>query len=127
MIELLVKRIGDVRDRRIAVLGLAFKNDTDDIREARSIPAIQKLLGMGASVAAYDPLAAENIRAVFHDVEYCQSAADALSGADGCLIMTEWGGFGALDREFDAINEIVVIDGRRAVSPDRGGYEGICW
>jgi len=127
MIELLVKRIGDVRGRRIAVLGLAFKNDTDDIREARSIPVIRKLLGMGASVAAYDPLAAENMRAVFPDVEYCQSATDALSGADGCLIMTEWDEFGSLDREFDAMNEIVVIDGRRAVSLDRGVYEGICW
>ena len=127
MIELLVKRIGDVRGKRIAVLGLAFKNDTDDIREARSIPVIRKLLGMGASVAAYDPLAAENMRAVFPDVEYCQSAADALSGTDGCLIMTEWDEFGSLDLEFDAMNEIVVIDGRRAVSLDRGVYEGICW
>jgi UDPglucose 6-dehydrogenase len=127
MIELLVKRTGDVRGRRIAVLGLAFKNDTDDIREARSIPVIRKLLGMGASVAAYDPLAAENMRGVFPDVEYCQSAADALKGADGCLIMTEWDEFGLLDLEFDAMNEIVVIDGRRAVSLDRGVYEGICW
>ena len=127
MIELLVKQIGDVRGRRIAILGLAFKNDTDDIREARSIPVIRKLLGMGASVAAYDPLAAENMRTVFPDVEYCQSAADALSGADGCLIMTEWDEFRSLDREFDAMNEIVVIDGRRAVSLDRGVYEGICW
>jgi len=127
MIELLVKRIGDVRGRRIAVLGLAFKNDTDDIREARSIPVIRKLLGVGASVAAYDPLAAENMRGVFPDVEYCQSAADALKGADGCLIMTEWDEFGLLDLEFDAMNEIVVIDGRRAVSLDRGVYEGICW
>ncbi len=127
MIELLVKRIGDLRGRRIAVLGLAFKNDTDDIREARSIPVIRKLLDRGASVAAYDPLAAENMRAVFPDVEYFRSAADALKGTDGCLIMTEWGEFGSLDREFDAMNEIVVIDGRRAVSLDRGVYEGICW
>jgi UDPglucose 6-dehydrogenase len=82
---------------------------------------------MGASVTAYDPLAAENMRAVFPDVEYCQSAADALSGADGCLIMTECDEFGSLDLEFDAMNEIVAIDGRRAVSLDRGVYEGICW
>ncbi|KAF5415992.1 MAG: UDP-glucose 6-dehydrogenase AglM [Candidatus Methanogaster sp.] len=81
----------------------------------------------GASVAAYDPLAAENMRATPLDVEYCQSAADALGGADGCLIMTEWGEFGSLDREFDAMNEIVVIDGRRAVSPDREVCGGICW
>ncbi|MHC1574651.1 MAG: UDP binding domain-containing protein [Candidatus Methanogasteraceae archaeon] len=81
----------------------------------------------GASVVAYDPLAAENMCTMSPDVEYCQSAADALDGADGCLIMTEWDEFGSLDLEFDAMYGIVVIDGRLAVSPDRRVYEGICW
>ena len=88
---------------------------------------IRKLLGRGASVAAYDPLAAENMRTVFPDVECFQSAADALSGAEECLIMTEWDEFESLDRVFDAMNEIVVTDGRRAVSLDHRVYEGICW
>ncbi|MCK4811376.1 MAG: UDP-glucose/GDP-mannose dehydrogenase family protein [Methanosarcinales archaeon] len=127
MIELLTNRIRDVRNRRIAVLGLSFKNDTDDIRESRSIPVIRELLNRGATVAAYDPLAAENMREVFPDVLYCDSAKDALESADACLIMTEWAEFGSLDQEFDAMREIVVIDGRRMVSLDRGVYEGICW
>ena len=127
MIELLTNRIGDVRNRRIAVLGLSFKNDTDDIRESRSIPVIRELLNRGATVAAYDPLAAENMREVFPDILYCDSAKSALEDADACLIMTEWAEFGSLDQEFDAMREIVVIDGRRMVSLDRGVYEGICW
>ncbi len=127
MIELLTNRIGDVRNRRIAVLGLSFKNGTDDIRESRSIPVIRELLNRGATVAAYDPLASENMREVFPDVLYCDSAKSALEGADACLIMTEWAEFGSLDQEFDAMREIVVIDGRRMVSLDRGIYEGICW
>jgi len=129
MIELLADRIREIRGRRIAVLGLAFKNDTDDIREARSIPVIEELLNRGATVAAYDPLATENMRKIFPDVLYCDSAKGALEGADACLIMTEWAEFGSLDQEFDAMKEVVVIDGRRMVSldSDRGVYEGICW
>jgi UDPglucose 6-dehydrogenase len=127
MIELLTNRIGDVRNRRIAVLGLSFKNGTDDIRESRSIPVIRELLNRGATVAAYDPLASENMQEVFPNVLYCDSAKDALEGADACMIMTEWAEFGSLDQEFDAMREIVVIDGRRMVSLDRGIYEGICW
>ncbi len=127
MIELLTERVGDLRNKRIAVLGLAFKNDTDDIRETRSIPVIVELLNRGATVAAYDPLAAGNMRKVFSNIEYCKSAGDALNGSDACLIMTEWDEFGSLDQEFDAMKEIVVIDGRRMVSLDRGLYEGICW
>ena len=127
MVELLANRIGDIRNRRIAVLGLAFKNETDDIRESRSIPVIKELLNRGATVAAYDPLASENMREVFPDILYCDSARDALDGADACMIMTEWAEFESLDQEFDAMRDVVVIDGRRMVSLDRGFYDGICW
>ncbi|MCK5109791.1 MAG: UDP-glucose/GDP-mannose dehydrogenase family protein, partial [Methanosarcinales archaeon] len=127
MVELLANRIGDLRNRRIAVLGLSFKNETDDIRESRSIPVIRELLNRGATVAAYDPLASENMREVFPDVLYCDSAKDALEGADACMIMTEWDEFRSLDQEFDAMRDVVVIDGRRMVSLDRGVYDGICW
>jgi UDPglucose 6-dehydrogenase len=127
MVELLANRIGDIRNRRIAVLGLAFKNETDDIRESRSIPVIKELLNQGATVAAYDPLASKNMREVFSDILYCDSARDALDGADACMIMTEWDEFRSLDQEFDAMRDVVVIDGRRMVSLDRGVYDGICW
>ncbi|MEA1945549.1 MAG: UDP-glucose/GDP-mannose dehydrogenase family protein [Euryarchaeota archaeon] len=129
MIELLAEHIGNLRNKRIAVLGLAFKNDTDDIRESRSIPVITELLNLGAQVSAYDPLAEPNMRKIFPEIDYRESAPDALNDADACLIMTEWDEFRSLDKEFDAMKNIVVIDGRRVVSldPGRGIYEGICW
>ncbi len=131
MVELLQRRIGHVRGKRIAVLGLAFKNDTDDIRESRSIPVIAELLRLGADVAAYDPMASGNMRKVFGNITYCENSSEALAGADGCMIMTEWEEFGKLDSEFEGMADRVVIDGRHMLRPDRLrtriDYEGICW
>jgi UDPglucose 6-dehydrogenase len=131
MLELLEDHVGDVKGKRIAVLGLAFKNDTDDIRESRSIPVIRKLLEKGALVAAYDPMASEHMKAVFEDITYCESAEESLKGADACLIMTEWVEFRKLDNEFSGMKGKVVIDGRKMIEPDKLEqdiiYEGICW
>ena len=87
MIDLLESRLGDLSGLTIAVLGLAFKNDTDDIRESRSIPVIRTLLDKGAVVTAYDPMATDNMRQLFDDdiIRYCDSALAALEGASGCL------------------------------------------
>jgi len=125
MLRLLEERIGDLSGKRVAVLGLAFKDGTDDIRESRAIPVIAELLRRGAQVAAYDPLAEPAMRRVFPDLAYCAGAADALRGADACLVMTEWPEFSALDGEFDLMKSRVVIEGRRILSCD--GKEGICW
>ncbi|MCD4808229.1 MAG: UDP-glucose/GDP-mannose dehydrogenase family protein [Methanococcoides sp.] len=131
MVELLEEHVDDVKGKRIAVLGLAFKNDTDDIRESRSIPIIRKLLEKGASVAAYDPMASEHMKVVFEDITYCESAEKALNGADACLIMTEWTEFRKLDTEFSGMKNKVVIDGRKMIDPDELEqdiiYEGLCW
>jgi len=131
MIELLQEKIGDLRNKRIAVLGLAFKNDTDDIRESRSIPVIEKLLQLEADIAAYDPMAEEGMKKLFPDVAYCKSASEALTEADGCLIMTEWNEFRNLDKEFSLMANRVVIDGRHLINPEKISteidYEGICW
>uniref|UniRef100_UPI00272E6CA2 nucleotide sugar dehydrogenase n=1 Tax=Methanococcoides sp. TaxID=1966350 RepID=UPI00272E6CA2 len=131
MLELLEGHVDDVKGKRIAVLGLAFKNDTDDIRESRSIPVIRKLLEKGASVAAYDPMASEHMKAIFEDITYCKSAEEALNGADACLIMTEWAEFRKLDNEFSGMKGKVVIDGRKMIDPDELEqdiiYEGLCW
>ena len=131
MVELLQNKLGDFKNKRIAVLGLAFKNDTDDIRESRSIPVIAELLRLEADIAAYDPMAEESMKKVFHDVTYCKSAAQALEEAEGCLIMTEWTEFRKLDKEFDAMVNRVVIDGRHLIDPKDIStdidYEGLCW
>ena len=125
MLELLQKRIGRLEGKRIAVLGLAFKNDTDDVRQSRSVPVILGLKEMGAKIAAYDPRAIDNMKKIIPDIEYCSTAADALKDADACLLMTEWPEFGLLDEEFDLMKNRVIIEGRRILSCQ--DKEGICW
>ena len=127
MAELLQKKIGEFKDKKIAVLGLAFKNDTDDIRESRAIPLITELLRLGAKVSAYDPLAAENMRRVFPTVRYHKSAKEALEGTDACLVITEWEEFKKLDSEFEVMKNKIVIDGRRVIKAKSIDYEGLCW
>ena len=125
MIALLEKRIGTLSGKRIAVLGLAFKDNTDDIRDSRAIPVIETLVTKGARVTAYDPMAIPNMQRVFPAIEYSSSAAKALTGADACLVMTEWPEFSRLDKEFDLMKHKVIIEGRRILSCK--GVEGICW
>jgi UDPglucose 6-dehydrogenase len=125
MIELLEKRIGALAGKRIAILGLAFKDNTDDIRDSRAILVIQELLRLGARVAAYDPMAIPNMQQGFPEIEYFSTAAGALTGADGCLVMTEWPEFTRLDQEFDLMAKPVIIEGRRILT--HKGAEGICW
>jgi len=125
MIALLEKRLGNLSGKRIAVIGLAFKDNTDDIRDSRAIPVIQELLRRGASVAAYDPMARPPMQKVFPTIEYGSSAAEVLRGSEGCLIMTEWPEFSRLDTEFDLMARRIIIEGRRILTCD--GAEGICW
>jgi UDPglucose 6-dehydrogenase len=125
MIELMKKRVGPLQGKRIAVIGLAFKNDTDDIRESRAIPVIKELLRSGAEVKAYDPKANDAMRHIFPEVQYCSDPAEALLDADGCMIMTEWPQFEMLDREFNLMKSRVIIEGRRILKC--GDAEGICW
>ncbi|WP_406656115.1 UDP-glucose/GDP-mannose dehydrogenase family protein [Methanolobus sp. ZRKC2] len=131
MVELLQGKLGELKNKRIAVLGLAFKNDTDDIRESRSIPVITELLRQGTDIAAYDPMAEESMKKVFHDITYCKTSSEALEEAEGCLIMTEWDEFRKLDKEFGLMAGKVVIDGRKMIDPKKLSmeidYEGICW
>jgi UDPglucose 6-dehydrogenase len=125
MIALLEKRVGTLAGKRIAVLGLAFKDNTDDIRDSRAVPVIQELVQKGARVTAYDPMANPHMEQLFPSLEYFSSAAGALTGADACLVMTEWPEFSALDREFDLMAHKVIIEGRRILSC--GETDGICW
>jgi len=118
----------DPAGERVAVLGLAFKPGTDDVRNSRAIPVIEGLGERDAAVVGYDPVATENMREHFPGVEYADSAAGALSGAVGALVVTDWDEFAALDAEFDRMARPVVVDGRRVVSRRDGiTYEGLTW
>src|SRR5438876_460295 len=90
---------GSLRGKTIAVLGLTFKPNTDDMREAPSIPLATALQDMGAQVRAFDPVGMEQAKAVLPDVTYCDGAYDCAEGADGLVIVTEWEQFRALDLE----------------------------
>ncbi len=125
IIELLEKRTGSLQNKRIAVLGLAFKDNTDDVRESRALVVIQALLKQGSRVTAYDPVAINAAKKIIPDIEYYRSAADALRNADAALIMTEWPEFQYLNSEFDLMKSKIIIEGRRILSYE--GIEGICW
>ncbi len=129
LMKLLKKHVPELKNKRIAVLGLAFKNDTDDIRESRAIPVIGSLLSEGARVVAYDPLAAGHMKGVYPNIEYAGSADEALAGADACIIATEWAEFKKLNGQFAKMKKPIVIDGRKMVDPKGKEivYEGICW
>ncbi|MDQ2054096.1 UDP-glucose 6-dehydrogenase AglM [Halobellus sp. H-GB7] len=101
---------------RVAVLGLAFKPGTDDIRNSRAIPLVDALLDANAEVVGYDPVATENFRERYPEIEYAESPADALDGADAALVVTDWPEFADLDEAFDAMATPVVVDGRRIIT-----------
>jgi UDPglucose 6-dehydrogenase len=125
IVNLLEKRIGDLRGKRIAILGLAFKKDTDDVRESRTIPVILELRKSGAIIFAYDPKANSAMHRIIPDINYSDSAAEALDNADACAIMTDWDEFRQLKDEFNLMKSRVIIEGRRILSCPES--EGICW
>jgi UDPglucose 6-dehydrogenase len=122
MVALLKKHLYPC-NHTIGVLGLAFKPDTDDIRESRAIPVIRLLLQAGAKVKAYDPEAMDNFREVFPDISYATSGSAVLA-SDAVLIVTDWNEFESLDYRGK-----LVIDGRRIEKARREAkvYEGMCW
>jgi len=108
-----------VRGKRVGVLGLAFKPNTDDIRFAPAIDLVNRLIEEGMIVRAYDPEAAERARAVLPQIEYAKSPYDAAKDAEALIIATEWDEFRKLDwgRVHDAMARPFVLDGRNLLSP----------
>jgi UDPglucose 6-dehydrogenase len=128
----LQKHLGTLVGKKVALLGLAFKANTDDMREASSLVLAARLQADGAHVSAYDPVAEEEARKMMTGVDFADSALEAVSGADACVLVTEWPEFGQLD--WSAVGErmagSVLIDGRNFIDPAtvRGAgfvYEGI--
>jgi UDPglucose 6-dehydrogenase len=127
LLDLLDRHV-DVAGERVAVLGLAFKSGTDDVRNSRAFPVIEGLRERGADVVAYDPVAAANARERLPDLACAPTAADALAGASAAAVVTDWPEFADLDAAFDAMATPVVVDGRRIVERREGiVYEGLTW
>ncbi|MCL5062814.1 MAG: UDP-glucose/GDP-mannose dehydrogenase family protein [Nitrospiraceae bacterium] len=97
--EKIKNTLNDIQGKTVAILGLSFKPNTDDIREAPAISIIQSLLNAGANIRAYDPVAMENTKAILPDITYCNDAYDACEGADAVVIVTEWNQFRNLETE----------------------------
>jgi len=123
-LEKVLGALWTLKDKKIAVWGLSFKPNTDDIREAPSLKIVPELLKMGARVSAYDPKAVENFRSLFpprKDLNYAGDKYEAVEGAEALLILTEWEEFSGADME--KVKELmelpVVIDGRNIFEPER--------
>ncbi|HEX8566799.1 MAG TPA: UDP-glucose/GDP-mannose dehydrogenase family protein [Pyrinomonadaceae bacterium] len=99
MIPKIEQLIGDFAGKTIAVLGLSFKPETDDMRESPAIEIINEIVARGAKVKAFDPVAMEEARKSLPDIEYSKDEYDAISGADALVFVTEWNQFRALDLE----------------------------
>jgi len=132
VINKLSEQLGSLAGKRIALLGLAFKPDTDDMRGASSLILAGRLKGEGATVVGYDPVANERAREVLPEIETTTSAIEALDGADAAILVTEWPEFAELDWP-DAAKRManpLLIDGRNFLDPERMraagfAYEGI--
>jgi UDPglucose 6-dehydrogenase len=115
----LEKHLGSLLGKRIALLGLAFKPDTDDMREASSLVLAARLQGEGAEVVAYDPVASERAGELLSSVEMAASADQALEGADAAVLVTEWREFADLDWPAAAkrMARPLIVDGRNYLDP----------
>jgi UDPglucose 6-dehydrogenase len=116
LVEMAKSLVGELRGKRISVLGLAFKPETDDMRDAVSVKIVRRLLEEGAKVVVYDPKAMGNARRIFGEsVEYAGSVEDCLKGSECALIVTEWEEFRKLTpQNFTDLMKIpAVVDGRR--------------
>ncbi len=126
-VEKIKKRFKDLRRRKIAVWGIAFKPRTDDIREAPSIPIIEGLVNLGADVFVYDPVAEDNLKKIMGSrVNFCSESIEACSKADALLVITEWDEFKQVDlkKVKKAMRQPIVFDGRNVYNPSEMGALG---
>ena len=124
------RALWNLKGKNLAVLGLAFKRGTDDIRESPAISIVQSLLRDGCSLAVYDPAAMERAKEVLHgNVRFASDAYDAAHCADALLILTDWEQFAELnlDRLKEELRFPVIIDGRNLYSPDRMAKAGFVY
>ncbi|MEM7819779.1 MAG: UDP-glucose/GDP-mannose dehydrogenase family protein [Candidatus Aenigmatarchaeota archaeon] len=129
IIELLKNKIKNFKNKKIAILGLAFKAGTDDVRDSASIDIIKKLLNEKANIYAFDPKAINNMKKIIPNIKYTKNIYDALKNADACLILTDWDEFKMLtDKDFSVMKNKIIIEGRKTLDKNKvKHFEGICW
>lgn len=123
--------LGDLEGKTIGILGLAFKPNTDDMRDAKSIDVIGALIADGAAVKAYDPIAIDNAKKIFPQIQYSSNAYDTAEDSDALVIITEWNEFKLLNLERlkERMKRPIIFDGRNMYDPQRMkrlGFEYHC-
>ncbi len=116
------ERMGDLNGKTLGILGLAFKPNTDDLREAKSLEIIEALQGKGAAIRVYDPIAAEGAKKLLRsDVVFCDSAYQVAEGCDALVVVTDWNEFKLLnlDKIKAVMNTPIIFDGRNIYSPEK--------
>jgi len=129
VIQKLQEKLFILKGRTIALLGLAFKPDTDDLRDAPSLQIAERLLQLGARVKAYDPIAMPACRAQNPElkIQYCESAFDAVRDADAVVLVTEWDEFRSLDlaQLASRMQQPILVDGRNLYDPEAAARAGL--
>jgi len=120
---------GSVAGKTIGILGLAFKPNTDDMRDAPSLDIVPALIAAGASVKAYDPEAMEEAKKLLDGISYCDNAYNTVEGADAMVVLTEWNEFRGmdLDRIKDALKHPIVVDLRNVYDPNEMAANGFSY
>ena len=126
MVDKIADAMGDLEGRRIAVLGLSFKPDTDDIRESPALTILESLEKAGAEVVAFDPAAMDPCREIHPDISYVGDPYEAVNGADAAIIVTEWNLFRALElsRLKELMNKPLIVDLRNIYEPEEMAQAG---
>jgi len=129
MLEKIKRTLGSLNGKTIAVLGLAFKPNTDDMREAPSIDIINGMQKEGARIKAYDPVAMDEAKKFFQDVEFMDDTYSAMAGADALIFITEWNQFRSLDLEkiMHLLKTPIIIDLRNIYEPQRMREHGFTY
>ena len=128
-LEKVQKALKSIKGKTLAVWGLSFKANTDDLREAPSMTLIPALLAKGAKLRAYDPVAMKKAKNIFKKIKYCASPYEAAKGADAILILTDWNEFKQVD--FQKLNSLVkfpiIVDGRNLYEPKEMAEKGFIY
>lgn len=121
MVEKIKEAIGDLNGKTLGILGLSFKPNTDDMREAPSIEIINALQGLGARIKAYDPAAIKEAKKILKDIIYCDDPYTTVEGTDAVIILTEWNQFRNLDLERikGSLKSPIFIDLRNVYNPEK--------
>ena len=129
MVDKVEQAFGGVAGKTVALLGLSFKPDTDDMRESPAIPLVEGLVAAGARVRAYDPAAMDAARPLLPPIEYCSGPYETCEGADGLVIATEWNAFRKLEPERlqKLLRRPLVVDLRNIYQPEKMAAAGFTY